>query len=95
MRVFGGKSKQMFCNYTANVKPQGQNQIEGTYIECRDTNSLSKKGTTNTFCFQVGCDLVEVSPIYDVSGTTAIAGANLLYEMLCVLPGVNYVLPDV
>ena len=50
MRVFGGKSKQMFCNYTANVKPQGQNQIEGTYIECRDTNSLSKKGTANISC---------------------------------------------
>jgi len=43
----------------------------------------------------VGCDLVEVSPIYDVTGTTAITGANLLYEMLCVLPGVNYVQPDV
>ena len=50
MRVFGGKSKQMFCNYTANVKPQGQNQIEGTYIEYRDTNSLSKKGTANISC---------------------------------------------
>ena len=51
MRVFGGKSKQMFCNYTANVKPQGQNQIEGTYmnVDCRDTNSLSKKGTANIF----------------------------------------------
>ncbi len=36
----------------------------------------------------VGCDLVEVAPIYDVSGTTALIGANLLYEMLCVLPQV-------
>ncbi len=45
-------------------------------------------------CFQVGCDLVEVSPIYDTTGMTAITGANLLYEMLCVLPGVNYVQPD-
>ena len=44
---------------------------------------------------KVGCDLVEVSPIYDVSGTTAITGANLLYEMLCVLPGVTYFQPDV
>ncbi len=34
----------------------------------------------------VGCDLVEVSPPYDLSGTTALIGANLLYEMLCVLP---------
>lgn len=34
----------------------------------------------------VGCDLVEVSPPYDPSGNTALIGANLLYEMLCVLP---------
>ena len=38
----------------------------------------------------VGCDVVEVAPIYDVSGTTSLVGANLLYEMLCVLPGVDY-----
>ena len=37
----------------------------------------------------VGCDLVEVSPPYDTSGNTALLGANLLYEMLCVLPGVT------
>jgi guanidinobutyrase len=36
----------------------------------------------------VGCDLVEVSPPYDPSGNTALIAANLLYEMLCVLPGV-------
>lgn len=36
----------------------------------------------------VGCDLVEVSPPWDPSGHTAMVGANLLYEMLCVLPGV-------
>ncbi|MGB5558282.1 MAG: agmatinase [Paracoccaceae bacterium] len=36
----------------------------------------------------VGCDLVEVSPPYDPSGNTALTGANLLYEMLCILPGV-------
>jgi guanidinobutyrase len=36
----------------------------------------------------VGADLVEVSPPYDPQGTTALIGANLLYEMLCVLPGV-------
>ena len=36
----------------------------------------------------VGCDLVEVSPPYDTNGNTALIGANLLYEMLCVLPGV-------
>ncbi|MEM6985681.1 MAG: agmatinase [Pseudomonadota bacterium] len=38
----------------------------------------------------VGCDLVEVSPPYDTTGTTALLAANLLYEMLCVLPGVEY-----
>ncbi len=38
----------------------------------------------------VGCDLVEVSPPYDPSGNTALLGANLLFEMLCVLPGVRY-----
>lgn len=36
----------------------------------------------------VGCDLVEVSPPYDQAGGTALIAANLLYEMLCVLPGV-------
>ena len=34
----------------------------------------------------VGADLVEVSPPYDPSGNTALLGANLLYEMICVLP---------
>lgn len=38
----------------------------------------------------VGGDLVEVSPPYDTSGNTALTGANLLFEMLCVLPGVTY-----
>lgn len=36
----------------------------------------------------VGADLVEVSPPYDLSGNTALLAANLLYEMLCVLPDV-------
>jgi guanidinobutyrase len=36
----------------------------------------------------VGADLVEVSPPYDPSGNTALVGANLLFELLCVLPGV-------
>ena len=36
----------------------------------------------------IGGDLVEVSPPYDPSGNTALIAANLLYEMLCVLPGV-------
>ena len=38
----------------------------------------------------VGADLVEVAPPYDPSGNTALLGANLLFEMLCVLPGVRY-----
>jgi guanidinobutyrase len=38
----------------------------------------------------VGGDLVEVSPPYDPSGNTALVAANLLYEMLCSLPGVEY-----
>lgn len=38
----------------------------------------------------VGADLVEVSPPYDPTGNTALLGANLLFEMLCVLPGVRH-----
>ena len=38
----------------------------------------------------IGADLVEVSPPYDTSKATSVVGANLLYEMLCVLPGVKY-----
>lgn len=34
----------------------------------------------------VGCDLVEVAPAYDPSGNTALLAANLLFEMLCVIP---------
>ncbi|XP_055467360.1 agmatinase, mitochondrial [Psammomys obesus] len=37
----------------------------------------------------VGCDLVEVSPPYDLSGNTALLAANLLFEMLCALPKVT------
>ena len=36
-----------------------------------------------------GCDLVEVSPPFDLSRNTSLLAANLLYEMLCVLPGVS------
>ncbi|MCB1373007.1 MAG: agmatinase [Rhodobacteraceae bacterium] len=38
----------------------------------------------------VGGDCVEVSPPYDPSGNTAITAAFLLFEMLCVMPGVQY-----
>lgn len=41
-------------------------------------------------CNLVGADLVEVSPPYDAGGCTALLGANLAYEMLCVFPGVKY-----
>jgi guanidinobutyrase len=37
----------------------------------------------------VGADLVEVAPIYDTTGNTSLLAANLLFEMLCVLPGVE------
>lgn len=38
----------------------------------------------------IGCDLVEVSSPYDPTGNTALLAANLVFEMLCVLPGVRY-----
>ncbi len=38
----------------------------------------------------IGGDLVEVSPPYDASGNTALVAANLLYELLCSMPGVAY-----
>ncbi len=38
----------------------------------------------------VGGDLVEVAPTYDTTGNTALTAANLLFEMLCVFPGVKY-----
>lgn len=37
----------------------------------------------------VGADLVEVAPAYDPSGNTSLIAANLLFEMLCVLPKVQ------
>lgn len=38
----------------------------------------------------VGCDLVEVSPPYDTTGNTALTGANIMFELLSILPGVSY-----
>jgi guanidinobutyrase len=38
----------------------------------------------------VGGDLVEVAPAYDTTGNTSLTAANLLFEMLCVFPGVQY-----
>jgi len=34
-----------------------------------------------------GGDLVEVSPPYDITGNTSLLAANLIFEMLCSLPG--------
>jgi guanidinobutyrase len=34
----------------------------------------------------VGADLVEVSPPYDTSGTTALTAANIVFELLCIVP---------
>lgn len=38
----------------------------------------------------IGTDLVEVSPPYDTSGNTALTGANIMFEMLSILPRVKY-----
>ena len=40
----------------------------------------------------VGADVVEVSPPFDPSGNTALVGATLMYECLCLLAG-SYVKP--
>ena len=63
------------------------------------TGTLEPGGLTSAQAFEIirGCkgldviggDLVEVSPPYDHGGITAMLAANLLYEMLCVLPGVK------
>ena len=68
-----------FAPGTGTPKIGGLTSIQGLEIVrgCRDLDL-------------VGCDLVEVAPPYDPSGNTALAAANLLFEMLCVLPGVQY-----
>jgi guanidinopropionase len=33
----------------------------------------------------VGADVVEVSPPFDLSGVTALTGATMMFELLCVL----------
>ena len=38
----------------------------------------------------IGGDLVEVSPPFDQSRNTSVVGAGILFEILCVLPEVNY-----
>jgi arginase family enzyme len=43
----------------------------------------------NVMPVAVGADVVEVCPPYDSADITAILAANLLYEMLWVLPGAS------
>jgi guanidinobutyrase len=38
----------------------------------------------------VACDMVEIAPPYYPSGNTGLLAANLLFEMLCILSGVQY-----
>jgi guanidinopropionase len=33
----------------------------------------------------VGADVVEVSPPFDLAGMTALAGATMMFELLCVI----------
>jgi guanidinopropionase len=35
----------------------------------------------------VGADVVEVAPPFDVGGMTALAGATIMFELMCVLAG--------
>ena len=37
----------------------------------------------------IGADVVEVAPAYDPSGTTALIGATMMYELLCLLAEVR------
>ena len=37
-----------------------------------------------------GGDMVEVAPSLDPSGTTALNGATILFEMLCVMAGSRF-----
>lgn len=38
----------------------------------------------------IGADLVEVSPPFDPSGNTALLGATIIYEMLCIIADAHY-----
>ena len=35
----------------------------------------------------IGADMVEVSPPFDVGGVTALNGATVMFELLCVMAG--------
>lgn len=42
------------------------------------------------FCYCVFKSVLNIDNLFYLTGTTALTGANLLFEMLCVLPGVKY-----
>ena len=42
-------------------------------------------GTCSTRLDLVGGDVVEVAPPFDPSGNTALVGATMMFEILCVL----------
>lgn len=71
-----------FCPGTGTPEIGGLTSAQGLEIVrgCRGLNLI-------------GADLVEVNPLFDPAGVTALTGANLLFEMLCVLPRVKYVDP--
>ena len=68
-----------FCPGTGTPEIGGLTTIQGLEIirGCQGLNI-------------VGADLVEVAPMYDTTGNTALTGANLLFEMLCILPKVKH-----
>jgi len=35
--------------------------------------------------------LLQVNPLFDNGGVTSLLAANVLFELLCVLPGVKYI----
>lgn len=44
-------------------------------------------------CTRRFCDFflsVQTNPLNDSCGITALTGANIMFELLCVLPGVKY-----
>ena len=71
-------------HYPPKVNPRELNFVDAIRVIV-DSRVVGRQHGLNI----VGADLVEVSPPYDQAGTTALVGANLLYEMLCVLPGVQ------
>ncbi len=62
----------------------------GFGLAMRGVDKKEREHRVDEILHIVGVDLVEVSPPYDPSGNTALLGANVLVELLCVLPGVEY-----